>query len=135
MSYGLLDAQRSLLRLAQAGNPNPLLIQTEGGVRSLTSGGMPVGLWPDIDIDYIEIPFAPGDRLVLYSDGITECTNDDGEEFGDERLVQYLAASAQGSLDMMLHGLERRLEHWRGSTGFRDDISLLAVELIGQEKQ
>jgi sigma-B regulation protein RsbU (phosphoserine phosphatase) len=135
ISYGLVDSQKSLLRLAQAGNPNPVLIHSQGMVRTLTNGGMPVGLWPDIHIDYVEVPFQPGDRLVLYSDGITECTNNHNEEFGDERLVDYLASAAGNSMDLLLNGLEQRLEHWRGSTEFYDDVSLLAVELTGQEKQ
>lgn len=135
MSYGLLDLQNSLLRLAQAGNPNPVLIQSGGSVRTLTSGGMPVGLWPEIHIDNVEIPFAHGDRLVLYSDGITECTNLRNEEFGDERLVRCLAGAAREPMELMLNNLERQLEHWHGSADFSDDVSLLAVELTGQEMQ
>lgn len=135
MSYGLLDLHTSMLRLAQAGNPNPVLIQSGGQVKSITTGGMPVGLWPDIHIDSVEVPFSRGDRLVLCSDGITECTNMRNEEFGDERLIEYLTGVARQPLDLVLNGLERRLEHWRGSADFNDDISMLAVELTGQEMQ
>jgi sigma-B regulation protein RsbU (phosphoserine phosphatase) len=135
MSYGLLDAETSLLRLAQAGNPNPLMIQSSGHVKALTSGGMPVGLWPSMDLDYIEVPFERGDRLMLYSDGITECTNARNEEFGDDRLVKYLRDSAAQPLHTLLNGLEGELETWHGSTRFTDDISLLAVELAGQKEQ
>jgi sigma-B regulation protein RsbU (phosphoserine phosphatase) len=133
ISYGLLDSEASLLRLAQAGNPNPLLIESSGGVRKLTTGGTPVGLWPDIDIDYVEIPFEPGNRLVLYSDGITECTNRAEEEFGDDRVMEFLAAAANDPADLMLNRLQRQLEEWRGSTIFCDDLSMLAVELTEQE--
>ena len=135
MSYGLLDSETSLLRLAQAGNPNPLMIHSCGQVKALTSGGMPVGLWPSMDLDYIEVPFERGDRLMLYSDGITECTNARNEEFGDDRLVRYLRDSADQPLDTVLDGLEGELESWHGSTRFTDDVSLLAVELAGQEEQ
>jgi sigma-B regulation protein RsbU (phosphoserine phosphatase) len=134
MSYGLLDLEASVLRLAQAGNPNPLLVHAEGGVKSLTHGGMPVGLWPQMDFDCIEVPFLQGDRLVLYSDGVSECTNPNGVEFGDERLVAYLKDAAHQPLPALLNGLERHLEAWRGSTAFNDDVSLLAIELIGEEK-
>ncbi|HYO81782.1 MAG TPA: PP2C family protein-serine/threonine phosphatase [Bryobacteraceae bacterium] len=135
MSYGLLDMDTSLLRLAQAGNPNPVLIHSGGQVRTLTTGGMPVGLWPEIQIESVEVPFSPGDRLVLCSDGITECTNVRDEEFGDGRLIEFLAGAARQPLDSMLNGLERRLEHWHGSANFTDDVSMLAVELTGQEMQ
>src|SRR5205085_986941 len=116
-------------------NPNPLMIESDGRVEPLTTGGTPVGLWPDSDFDYIEVPFKRGDRLVLYSDGITECTNPENEEFGDERLVHYLSEAAAQPLDTMLNGLERELEQWRGSTAFTDDVSLLALELTGKEEQ
>jgi sigma-B regulation protein RsbU (phosphoserine phosphatase) len=133
ISYGVFDSQASLLRLAQAGNPNPLLIESCGEVRRLTTGGTPVGLWPDIDIDYVELPFEPGNRLVLYSDGITECTNRADEEFGDLRVMRCLACGASDPADLMLNRLQTELEDWRGSTIFSDDLSMLAVELAEQE--
>lgn len=133
MSYGLLDSQASLLRLAQAGNPNPVLIESGGRVKTLTEGGFPVGLWPEMDFDYVEAPFKPGDRLVLYSDGVTECTNCREEEFGDQRLLRYLSRAASQPLDGILNGLERQLEDWHGSSEFTDDVSLLAVELTRSE--
>lgn len=135
MSYGLLDLQSSTLRLAQAGNPNPVLIQSGGKVRSLTSGGMPVGLWPEMEFDSIEVPFLRGDRLLLYSDGVNECTNARQEEFGAERLLDCLRLSASQELDTILNGLERELEAWHGSRNFDDDVSLLAIERTGEKAQ
>jgi phosphoserine phosphatase RsbU/P len=133
MSYGVLDSRSSLLRVAQAGNPNPVLIHPGGHVRTLSSGGMPVGLWPDMDFDSVEVPFTRGDRLVLYSDGISECANENHEEFGDARLLEYLSSTADRPLREMLNGLERELESWHGCADFEDDVSLLALESIGEE--
>jgi sigma-B regulation protein RsbU (phosphoserine phosphatase) len=135
MTYGVLNAQTSVLRLAQAGNPNPVLIDRAGSVKALSSGGMPVGLWPDMDFDCVEVPFGSGDRLVLYSDGVSECANVEGVEFGDARVLEYLNASALHPLDTMLNGLEEKLEIWRGSTDFADDVSVLALEFTGEEIQ
>jgi sigma-B regulation protein RsbU (phosphoserine phosphatase) len=133
MSYGVFDSRTSLLHLAQAGNPNPVLIRQGREVKTLSSGGMPVGLWPDIDFDSVEIPFTRGDRLVLYSDGISECANANREEFGDARLLDYLSTTTDLPLGDMLNGLERELERWHGSAEFEDDVSLLALELIGED--
>lgn len=135
MSYGVLDPRESILRLAQAGNPNPVLIRSGGQVRPVSSGGMPVGLWPDIDFDCVELPFTPGDRLVLYSDGVSECTNSSHEEFGDDRLLAYLKTAGTEPLEAMLNGLERELESWHGSANFDDDVSLLALEFTKEEMQ
>jgi sigma-B regulation protein RsbU (phosphoserine phosphatase) len=131
MTYGVFDRQTSLLRLAQAGNPNPVLIKPDGQVNNLTAGGMPVGLWPDMDLDSVEFPVTPGDRLMLCSDGITQCTNAARQEFGDHRLLEYLSGAAKQPLDAMLSGLERHLDDWRGPADFNDDISMLAVEITG----
>ncbi|HYI97096.1 MAG TPA: SpoIIE family protein phosphatase [Bryobacteraceae bacterium] len=135
MTYGVLNAQTSVLRLAQAGNPNPVLIERRGKATALSSGGMPVGLWPDMVFDSIEVPFQCGDRLVLYSDGVSECANADEVEFGDARLLEYLKATAHQPLEETLNGLEKELEAWRGSTDFADDVSVLALEFMGEHIQ
>jgi len=94
---------------------------------------MPVGLWPEIDFDSVEVPFERGDRLVLYSDGISECANSQNEEFGDARMLAYLSNACNSSLESMLNGLERELERWHGSVDFEDDVSVLALELVREE--
>jgi sigma-B regulation protein RsbU (phosphoserine phosphatase) len=133
MTYGVLNAQTSILKLAQAGNPNPLLIERSGSVRSLGSGGMPVGLWPEMDFDCIEVSLRSGDRLVLYSDGVSECASVDEEEFGDARVLEVLSGAARQPLDVMLKSLEEELETWHGSEDFADDVSMLALELTGEK--
>jgi sigma-B regulation protein RsbU (phosphoserine phosphatase) len=135
MIYGLLDTRTSVLRLAQAGHPCPILITQEGDLQVLGSGGMPVGLWPDIEFDCIQVPFRRGDRLVLYSDGVSECLNADGDVFGEERLVAHLRDRAKQPLDLLLSGIEREMEAWRGGSDFSDDVSLLALEFTGEENR
>jgi sigma-B regulation protein RsbU (phosphoserine phosphatase) len=129
MIYGLLDQRSSILRLVQAGHPHPVLISAEGDLHILGEGGMPVGLMPDIQFDCVEVPFKKGDRLVLYSDGVIECSNPEGEQFGEEKLLNYLSATTHQPLQTVLGGLEHEMEKWRGSTDFEDDVSLLALEL------
>jgi sigma-B regulation protein RsbU (phosphoserine phosphatase) len=135
MTYGVIDPELSVLRLAQAGNPNPVLIERGGSVCTLSSGGMPVGLWPDMDFDSIEVPFRAGDRLVMYSDGVSECANTEGAEYSDARVLDYLTANARQPLDTVLNGLEQELETWRGSPAFADDVSVLALEHTGEHIQ
>ena len=95
----------------------------------LGSGGMPVGLWPDIDFDCFDIPAAHGDRLLLYSDGVTECMNLQGEAFGENRLLAYLQQWATQPLDALLGGLLTEIKAWRAVAAFGDDVSLLAIEI------
>lgn len=129
MVYGLYDTGASLLRLAQAGHPGPIKIEPGGGLQILGTGGMPIGIWDDIDFDCFETSFVPGDRLLLYSDGVTECMNSEGQLFGETRLLDYLRGHAERPLGDMLEGLLGEIEVWRCGGDVRDDVSLLAIEM------
>jgi sigma-B regulation protein RsbU (phosphoserine phosphatase) len=127
MIYGLFDTRSSILRMAQAGHPGPVLFGKNCQPNILGTGGMPVGLWKEIEFDSFEVPVRAGDRLLLYSDGVTECANRKGEAFGEQRLLDYLAGAPQ-SLDQVLDGLLEEMRTWRHGTESRDDVSLLALE-------
>jgi phosphoserine phosphatase RsbU/P len=129
MIYALLDTRSSILRVAQAGHPGPILIRKDGHLQVLGSGGMPVGLWPDIEFDCFDLSISHGDRLLLYSDGVTECKSVRGEAFGERRMVDYLERWATRSVDELLGGLLAEIRGWRGNTEFEDDLSLLAIEM------
>ena len=133
MIYGLLDTNNLMLRFSQAGHPNPLLIQNGCRLQALGEGGAPVGILPRAEYDSIQIQLHLGDRLVLYSDGVTECTNPAGDLFGEQRLQDYLALAGRKPLDEMLGGLENEMEVWHGKREFDDDISLLALEVTNRE--
>jgi phosphoserine phosphatase RsbU/P len=127
MIYGLFDTRSSILRMAQAGHPGPVLFGKNCQPEILGTGGMPVGLWSEIDFDCFEVPVRAGDRLLLYSDGVTECVNRKGEAFGEQRLLAYLAGASQ-SLDQLLDGLLEEIRTWRDGDESGDDVSLLALE-------
>jgi sigma-B regulation protein RsbU (phosphoserine phosphatase) len=134
MIYGLFDTSSSILRIAQAGHPGPVLIGKNGHPEILGTGGMPVGLWNEIDFDCLEVPVKAGDRLLLNSDGVTECINRKGKAFGEQRLLAYLAGASQ-SLDQLLEGLLEEIRNWRDGVESRDDVSLLAIERNAEPAQ
>ena len=127
--YGVFDASSSTLRFAQAGHPSPILIRRGKESTVLGTGGMPVGLWPEIDFDCFDISVSSGDRILLYSDGVTECVNRDGQAFGESRLLAYLSDNQELALEELLNGLLTEIRIWRGNSEFSDDVSLLAVEI------
>lgn len=129
MIYGLFDTGSGRLRVAQAGHPGPILITKDGQSQIIGTGGMPVGLWPEIRFDCSELLVNAGDRLLLYSDGVTECANSAGEAFGEARLLSLLANSSTQTLDAILDGLLGEIRSWRQGGDPGDDISLLAIEL------
>ncbi|MEO8661613.1 MAG: SpoIIE family protein phosphatase [Bryobacteraceae bacterium] len=129
MIYGLLNTWTGDLSLTQAGLPNPVLLRRGGEVTVLGDGGAPVGMLPDMTYDTVHAQLSPGDRLVLYSDGVIECVNPMGEQFGEQRLLDHLITAYKEPLPKMLTGLESAMQDWRVGREFDDDVSVLALEL------
>jgi phosphoserine phosphatase RsbU/P len=93
--YGALDAARGRLTYANAGHCAPVLLRSNGEIERLYPTGTVLGLFPDAHYEPAAIKLATGDRLLLYSDGITEAENENDEQFGEERLCG-IARSVRG---------------------------------------
>ena len=86
MFYGILHPD-GRLRYCNAGHNPPVLV-TSDGVRRLHTGGLIVGLFDDAEYEEATIQLAINDLLVVFSDGISEATNDRDEEFGDDGIIK-----------------------------------------------
>ncbi|MEI7817552.1 MAG: SpoIIE family protein phosphatase [Desulfuromonadales bacterium] len=126
--YGIIDIHSAAGTLTQAGHPSPIHQSADGTVRLIGDGGFPVGMFPEAD--YEEHPFSinVGERLFLYSDGITECRGNDGRMFGIDRLLKIICDGYRMSLRNLMISIERELAVFQGSSQFDDDISLLVME-------
>jgi sigma-B regulation protein RsbU (phosphoserine phosphatase) len=129
MIYGVLDTTSGRLRLAQAGHPAPILLRKDKPPEPLGDGGFPLGIFPDRSFDPLEYYVENGDRLFLCSDGVLECNNIAGEEFGQDRLMEVLNNHRYSSLDTLVTSLQSTMHDWAGSTEFADDVTLLALEI------
>jgi sigma-B regulation protein RsbU (phosphoserine phosphatase) len=128
MIYGIFDIRSQTLKFAQAGHPGPVLIRKGFEPAIIGTGGMPIGLWPSIEFDCFEIPVRRGDRILLYSDGVTECLNEQRLAFGEERLLTFIRDWASLPLEELLEDLLTEIRRWRNGES-TDDISLLAIEI------
>ena len=130
MVYGIVDRRNGNIILTQAGHPYPILVPEKGDARLLGSGGLPVGLLPDAEFAEDLYRIEQGDRLFLYSDGITDCTNEKGDRFSQEKLVNFLSTNRDLSLKTLMRKMGEELMRFRGGHGFEDDVSLMAMERI-----
>jgi sigma-B regulation protein RsbU (phosphoserine phosphatase) len=96
--YAMLDAATATLTYTNAGHYLPMLVRASGGVERLGVGGPVLGVIADAEYEQAQVTIAPGDRLVLFTDGLTEARNGEDEEFSEQRLleaaVEHRACSA-----------------------------------------
>jgi len=124
--YAVLDPATGLLRFANAGQDLPYL-RTAAGLVELFARGMPLGLMPGMEYEEKEVVFAPGDLLLLSSDGLAEAHNAQREMFGFPRIKALMAGAGQG--ETLVERLMQDLDSFTGP-GYEqeDDITLLVVE-------
>jgi serine phosphatase RsbU (regulator of sigma subunit) len=132
MILGEIDPRNERARIVQAGHPSPLIIRAGGFVEPIGDGGFPVGMIPTAYYSTVEFDLAPGDRLFVYSDGLVEAENEEGEHFSDTRLLHLIGANAGGSTAQILDHLDNSLRNWRGSETLDDDLSVLILERLSE---
>ncbi len=133
MVYGVIDTETGEGTLCQAGHPTPFITHPDGTITRIGSGGAPVGLLAGLSWDETPFTLRPGDRLCLYSDGITECENPHHEQFGQDRLENWLQRHVSSPLDAIFPALHEKLVGWRAENkgdqvAMADDVSLLIIE-------
>jgi phosphoserine phosphatase RsbU/P len=126
--YGVLNSRTGEFRYVSAGHPGPVHLSAGAGPVILESRGSPIGL---ADEPYQErsVRLAAGDRLYLYSDGLTEALDGAGAQFGEDRLLEAIDRGRSISLPEAVTALLGAIERWRGTAGAQDDVSILAVEI------
>ncbi|MBI2191605.1 MAG: PP2C family protein-serine/threonine phosphatase [Planctomycetes bacterium] len=135
--YGVLDYQRHALQFGRAGHNLPLLYNArrECDVALLKSRGMAIGLGAEEDfeknMEECTLKLQSGDLLLLYTDGLVEAKNRQGEEFKLARVSEIVRRMGQGSLDALLQALIRAVTDYAEGQAQEDDIALMAVRYVG----
>lgn len=126
--YGVLDVARGSFRYVTAGHPGPILVPADGAPRMYAQPAIPIGMMEASTYEESIVEMQPGDRLYLYSDGVSEEANGDEQPFGTERLMKTLDELRSASLGRAVQSIVESVVNWRGASQLSDDLSVLAVE-------
>jgi len=129
MLYGVLDVSARRFSFACAAHPSPAFLPVGGAPRVLHASGLPIGIVPGAEWEEAHVDLEPGDRLFLYSDGLTEATDPDEQEFRVERLLDEIARTRELPLDTSVATIVAAVQDWSGPEGHSDDITVVAFEL------
>ena len=126
---GLYDDRSGLLAYTNAGHLAPILIRQQKVIR-LESNGMAVGLFPEFPYEQNIIQLCAGDLITAFTDGITECENGQGEQFGDERLTDLLVHHYDRPLDEIARIITDAVGNWASDLDKRDDTTILLARRL-----
>lgn len=126
--YAVANLKTGRIRAAQAGHPHPLVQRSDGCIETVGEGGFPVGLVPDARYEEFDLQLGEGDRLLICSDGVSECMNEENQLFEDERLEEYMRDWKAKSGAAFLDGLVFTLDRFAGKRDFSDDVSAILWE-------
>ena len=125
---GIFDGATRKFVYSNGGHLAPLIVHDNGEVRKLETGGLVVGLFPEIVLEEEEVHLSPGDIFVAYSDGVTEPENEFGE-FGEERLLELVRSSRHLSLERISEIVIAAVQDWIGENEQPDDITLVLARV------
>lgn len=129
MVFADIDLTAGRVRFVQAGHPNPLVQSSDGRCAFVGTGGLPVGLVEEAEWEVTEITLNPGDRLFLYSDGVTECPLTDGTMLEEAGLQEIVSDAFPLSGERLLDLLNWRLHEILEGAGLPDDVSGVLLEV------
>jgi sigma-B regulation protein RsbU (phosphoserine phosphatase) len=127
--YGVLDGERRRFSYTNAGHCQPILVRQNGECVRMNHGGVVLGVFPDWSYQEEYVDLAPGDRLVLFTDGITEIENADGAEFGEERLMQLLQTHRELPAEATQQRVMAAIAEYSGGN-FQDDATMIVTAVL-----
>ena len=129
--YAVFDPATGVFSYANGGHNPPLLVHADGSSEFLpTTDGVALGVMPDYDFEESRVTLAPGEMVVLYTDGVTEAIDDDSEEFGPERLQEVFHDGPPGSVRESNEAVFNAVETFAGDAPQFDDITCVTLKRV-----
>jgi len=129
--YGVLDTRNGAFEYSNAGHNIPYLISSSGEVKLLEDvGGLILGVMKDVEYQSNVIMIKPGDRIFLYTDGVTEAMNKSNEEFTENRLLECLSGNLTTTPKELVHHVINEVNSFSNGKEQSDDITCLALKYL-----
>lgn len=129
--YAVLDATNKTLTYANAGHNPPLLFdKNTDAVRFIERGELPLGMFKGARYYEHHLQLEAGQTLVMYTDGVTEATNGEGEEYGRERLADIVRVGNGRGARALIDFIYADVLRWTGGEGANDDITFIVVRVL-----
>lgn len=128
-----IDTASGVVTYVNGGHNPPYVMRATGEIETLSSGGLLLGMFPEAEYEQGTITLSPGDLLVIYSDGVTEARapagpgEEVGEEFGEDRLVEFLRDARDLPAEQLVDRLIGRIREFNGPAQLADDVTVAAV--------
>jgi len=119
-----------VVEICNAGHPAPLLVHSRG-VESIAATGLPVGMFCQERYTSTQVKVGNGDRLVLYTDGLSEARNSHDAEYGGARLQSLLSESRQLPANALIQRVLDDVRNFSSGRPTSDDLTLMAIEMVG----
>ena len=129
--YGVLDIRNRVLIYSNGGHNPPLLRRANGTIEYLTEGGMALGVLSDSVYADCPVHLAPGDLIVMFTDGVSEAESPSGEQFGQLRIEECVEQLSGRSSQEIVDGLVHAVLDWTGERGPNDDLTLVVLRTLG----
>ncbi len=130
--YGVLDARNRVFTFANAGHNPPLLLRASGTTEWLSEGGLPLGVMEEATYEERPVPLTVGDVLVLYTDGVTEASNDVEDQYGVERLEALVRKHAAGPAAVLVEAIRSEVVAFTGARHLNDDLTVVVARLVDE---
>jgi serine phosphatase RsbU (regulator of sigma subunit) len=125
--YGILQPEQGRFTYANCGHNPPLLFRANGHVERLECTGPGLSVLEDVSYDACDVALAPGDLLLLYTDGVVEIATENDEEYGVERLEGVVRRSQSLPASAMIDQIVRDTQRFSGRESFEDDFTLVII--------
>jgi sigma-B regulation protein RsbU (phosphoserine phosphatase) len=129
MIYGILTLSTREFRYVTAGHPSLIHAPAGGNACQPEAAGTPIGFLPGAEYETESLILQAGDRLYLFSDGLTELQDGSSEFFGTARLLSSIEAARDRDLQESIAAINDEARSWSGGRAIEDDLTLLAVEI------